>query len=502
MKKLFASRSFYIGIVAFIVIVVVLMALGVGRQEQENLTTTTVETGSVRQLVSVSGIAEAEQTAELAFPTSGIVSAVNVSRGDVVEEGAILITLSAEALLADRADAVATLSRAIATRDELLAGPQTETRAATAETVTLKNTSLQTIETTQAELVANARRTLLSSGLTATSDDPEEESVAPIISGTYTCDQEGTYIMEMYASGANSGYSVRLSGLESGTFSASTEQASIFGSCGLRALFDANSRYSNAIWEIEIPNKQSPLYVTNRNAYALAQTQAESAIEVATQDLAQTEANAASSNAPARSEAIARANADIASANARIARVDSQIADRVLRAPFAGTITSVDVSPGETVTTAPVVNLLAESDFEITARIPEIDIGKLIVGQNVEMVFDARSDITLTGTVDFISLKATEIDGVAYYEAIIQLPDVPVWMRSGLNADIDITVSESADTLRVANRFITETDGAYTVVTKNGETLATTTVQVTLRGNDGFTAITGVNAGDILVAPE
>jgi hypothetical protein len=145
---------------------------------------------------------------------------------------------------------------------------------------------------------------------------------------------------------------------------------------------------------------------------------------------------------------------------------------------------------------------LAESDFEITARIPEIDIGKLLVGQNVEMVFDARSDITLTGTVDFISLNATLVDGVAYYDAIIQLPDVPVWMRSGLNADIDITVSESADTLRVANRFITETNGTYSVITKNGEILATTTIQVTLRGNDGFTAITGVNAGDILVAPE
>jgi len=225
MKKLFMSRSLYVGIAILIVIGVVLMALGVGRQKEATLVTTTVETGSVRQLVSVSGIAEAEQTAELAFPTSGIVSAVNVNQGDVVTEGTILVTLSADALLADRADAVAALTRAVATRDELLAGPQTEARAATAESISLKNTSLNTIQATQADLVANARRTLLSSGLTATSDDPEEESVAPIISGTYTCDEEGTYIMDMYSSGANSGYSFRLSGLETGTFNASVEQA-------------------------------------------------------------------------------------------------------------------------------------------------------------------------------------------------------------------------------------------------------------------------------------
>jgi hypothetical protein len=120
------------------------------------------------------------------------------------------------------------------------------------------------------------------------------------------------------------------------------------------------------------------------------------------------------------------------------------------------------------------------------------------------MVFDAKSDEVLTGTIDFISLRATEIDGVAYYEAIVGLPTVPVWMRSGLNADIDITINETVNSLRVANRFITESDGVYTVITRTGDQTATTntTVTVTLEGNDGYTAITGVNAGDILVAPE
>lgn len=501
MKKLLVSRSFYVALSALVVMVVIAMAFGVGRQEKVELVTTAVETGPVRQLVSVSGIAEAKQTAELAFPTSGIVSTVEVQQGDVVTQGTVLVSLSVDALLADRADAVAALNRAIATRDELLAGPQAEARAATAETVALKNTTLNTVEATQADLVANARRALLSSGLTATSDDPEEESVAPIISGTYTCDEEGVYVMDMYSSGSDSGYSYKLSGLETGTYSASTEQASAFGNCGLRALFTSNSPYRNAVWTIEIPNPQSPLYVANRNAYNLAKTQAESAIEVAKQDLAQTKANATNSNAPARSEAVARASADIASANARIARIDAQLADRVIRAPFDGTVTQIDILPGETVGVTPVVTLLAESAFEVTARIPEIDIGKLLVGQTVEMVFDARSDTTLTGTIDFISLQATEIDGVAYYQATISLPEVPVWMRSGLNADIDIIISEVNDSLRIPKRFLIEDDGTYQVKSKIGEQLATSTVSVTLEGNDGYVAITGINAGDIIVAP-
>jgi len=74
-------------------------------------------------------------------------------------------------------------------------------------------------------------------------------------------------------------------------------------------------------------------------------------------------------------------------------------------------------------------------------------------------------------------------------------------MRSGLNADIDIVIIDAADSLRVPSRFVTQTDGGAQVRTKVGELVATTTVNVTLTGNDGFTAITGLNQGDIVVAP-
>jgi hypothetical protein len=41
----------------------------------------------------------------------------------------------------------------------------------------------------------------------------------------------------------------------------------------------------------------------------------------------------------------------------------------------------------------------------------------------------------------------------------------------------------------------------YAVLKQTGETSATTTIDVTLEGDDGFVAITGLNDGDVLVAP-
>jgi hypothetical protein len=74
-------------------------------------------------------------------------------------------------------------------------------------------------------------------------------------------------------------------------------------------------------------------------------------------------------------------------------------------------------------------------------------------------------------------------------------------MRSGLNADINIIISETTDTLRLPKRFVTKTDTGYTVLLRNGETVASTTISVTLEGNDGYVAITGLTLGDTVVAP-
>jgi multidrug efflux pump subunit AcrA (membrane-fusion protein) len=334
------------------------------------------------------------------------------------------------------------------------------------------------------------------------SNEPNEDAAPPVVSGSYTCTEEGTYRLELYSSGSQSGYSYYVTGIESGTYSASTQQAIALGNCGLRIIFDDNSNYGRSVWFIDIPNQKSPSYVQNRNTYALTVTQAESAIANAQQAVTLAQANATNSNAEPRSEALVRANASVSQAQAQLAKIDATIRDRVLRTPFSGTVTDIDILPGETVTTAPVLTLLGEASFEITARIPEIDIGKLATGQKAELVFDARSTEVLTGTVDYISLVATLIDGVAYYEARIVLPETPAWLRSGLNADIDIITKEATGNLRIPSRYLVDSETGYQVLLQQAnQQTSSTTVDLILEGNDGYAAITGLTEGDILVAP-
>ena len=505
MLKLFHSRSFYIILAFGAILLILFMAFGFGGQNEEPLVTTTVEIGSVRELVSVSGIAEADQTAELAFPVSGIVESVSVKIGDVVESGDLLISLNTRALQADRQDALALIAKARADRDELIEGPTASARDISAQNILTQQELLRNITETENQKVENAYRNLLSSDLTSFSDDSNEDAVPPTISGTYTCDDEGSYQIRTFSSNSESGYSFQVSGLEEGIFNASVDQPTLFGRCGLRIKFDEGSEYRRTEWTIDIPNQKSPQYTINRNNYSLAITQRTGAISAAEQALSLADFDSINQNAPARSEQITRANATIAQAEAQLARIDAIISDRILTAPFGGTVTEIDILPGETVNISPVITLLARNGFEVTARIPEIDIGQLAVGQQVEMFFDAKTDEMITGEIDFISLKSTEIDGVAYYEAVIDLVNVPDWMRSGLNADIDIIINEERNVLRLPKRFITGDESA-TVLILTGDSkpdfrTTSRTVEVIMEGNDGFVAITGLNEGDTVVSP-
>lgn len=501
--RFFNGRSISIGITGLAIIGVAAMAYHLTRDTTPRYTTATVERGTVEQLVSVSGVAEALQQADLGFPIPGVIATISVQTGDSVAAGDTLATLRQADLQADRQAAAATLAQARATLAELVAGPTDTTRAAADETVTLKEAALATVRTEQAQAIRNAYRTLLSDGLAAVAVDPSEEAPAPTVSGTYTCDEPGTYELEVYTSDTRSGYSYHVRGLETGSFPVSTTQPAPLGACGLRIQFAADENYHRSEWRIDIPNPDAAVYTKNVNAYQTARTVASTSIRLAEQELALAVANAANTVAPARREAIAGATAAVEQAAAQLTRIDAQLTDRRLTAPFAGTIADVTAEPGETVSTAPIITMLTGEQFEVTARIPEIDIGKLAVGQTVRMTFDARPSEPLTGTIRFVSPQATIIDGVSYYEAIITPDTTPAWIRSGLNADIDIIIDAAADSLRIPRRFLIETDTGHAVqqLSPHGG-VSTTTVTLRLAGNDGYAAITGLSPGATVVAPE
>lgn len=496
------KRSFHIAIATILIVLAAVFLIRTVANDGEERITSVVTRGDVQNIVSVSGVIEAEETAELAFPQGGIVASVHADEGDTVERGFILATQDQAALEAERRDAYAALLIAEANRDELISGPRTEARSVTDTSVSIAEQNLARTIAEEEEKVNNARRALYSTGLEALPENKNSDDTAPSITGTYNCAEGGTYTLSVYRSGSRSGYSYTLSGLESGTFTAYTEAPAPLGTCGLYVQFASGEIYSTQDWTVTIPNTRSSFYVTNLNAYDLALQQQKNNVEAKEQALDFALREQTLENADPRTEALRRENATVMQAAARLAAVDARIADRTLRAPFGGTISSIDVLPGETVTTAPIVTLVGGGDFELTMRIPEIDITKVAIGQRARVVFDARPEDVQEATIAFISPLATEIDGVAYFEATVRFTEPPAWLRGGLNADVDIIVDTVSDTLRIPKRFLIEDEGTYAVIIgMNEDTPITKSIDVQFVGNDGFVAITGLSEGETVIAP-
>lgn len=485
----------------FIAIAVVLI-MKVLFPQTPNWVTTQVEIGDVKEIVSVSGFVEASIIADLAFQSSGNITDVLVNEGDKVVTGALLATLASAQLVAERREATNALAAARASYAKTAAGPR-------AESVTVSNTNvrnaelkLEQVKLEEAKRVANSRAALLSSDLISVTTNLDEDSTPPIVSGTYSCVDEGQYDISVYSSAAGSGYSYNFTGLETGNASAGTDQPSAIGACGLFLQFIPGDIYSNSNWSIEVPNERSSSYVSLKNAYDLAKTVAQNNIASAENNLTLVRNEANLSLAPARSEDLNKDLAAIAQAEARIAAIDARIGDRSIVAPFTGTITEVLITKGETTPIGPALVLLADDAFTIKARVPEIDIIKIIRDQEVDIVFDAASSETITGKVANISPVAKQIDGVAYFEITVSLATYPTWIRAGLNADIDIITQSKEKVLRLPKRFVvTLADGSKAVLIPQSNRTATTSIEVLFTGNDSFLEIAGLPEGTVVVAP-
>lgn len=463
--------------------------------------TITVSRGTVESVVSVSGFVEATQLANLGFPTNGIVTDVMVQEGDVIEAGDIIATQGAQQLVAQRIQAVAA-------RDALAAQLEASENGASPETIALSviaadnaETALEKTKQEQATKIEAARRTLYSNNLQARSTDSAEEAVPPTISGAYTCTATGTYSISLYSSQADSNYSYRYNGLETGNDTAYINQPDTLGECGLSIQFAPNSKYNASNWTIQIPNTDAPNYTSVQNAYNIAVEQADVAITAAENALLSNTQEEVAVTARTRREILAQQSAELRSAQAKITEIDAAIIDRSIIAPFSGVVTDVSVEIGETAGTAPVITTLANNTFELITRIPEIDINQIAVGQTAFVTFDAAADERLAGTIIYVAPLAIEIDGVAYFEAKIQLEQTPTWLRAGLNSDIDIVTNTQPDLLRLPKRYITTTDTSDTVLVMRDGAYTPTTVTIVAAGTDGFVGITGVAEGDTIALP-
>ena len=476
LRKLKKRHWVIIGIVLLIILLI-----AIRKNNQDPYSAYTVTRTDVSDELLLAGTVDARDRVDLGFASSGRVKAVHFKVGDQVKKGDVIAEIEQNKLVADLTQAQANY---------------TLTKVDTSVDTKSAEDDYATILAEQNEIVDNAYRALLSNDLQAyATNETSSEVAAPTITGTYNASIEGDYAITVYSSGASSGYSFQINGLENGTYTAQVNQPGRLGAKGLFIQFESGDLYKGTEWTVPVPNNRSSTYTTYLNAY-------ENAVKARDRLVADAENNLVR-NSAIIDGTVTRNDARRQQAASQVNAVYAQLGDGKITAPFDGIVAKNDLEVGEIVNAfTPEIVVFGDLVKQLDLNVPEIYINKIGIGDQVSVTLDAYEDLSFNGVVDFIDLVDTEVDGVPVYQTDVTILEEDDRIRVGMNAKASIVSAQRESVLAVPAHYLVEQDGqTYVRLRYEGNDAGELTLVTTgLRGNDGLIEIIdGVSEGDVVV---
>lgn len=131
----------------------------------------------------------------------------------------------------------------------------------------------------------------------------------------------------------------------------------------------------------------------------------------------------------------------VQAARLALEEAQSNLEKATLKAPFAGTVTAVNVKVGDVVAAGQSAFVLATLD-RLQARttdLTELDVARVAVGQQAKVKVDALPGREFTGKVSAIALQARDYRGDVVYAVTVALDDVgDAPLRWGMTAQVEI----------------------------------------------------------------
>lgn len=443
------KRLLTIIIILAVVGVIAFFGITALRQRQQEATLSDLQTvvasrGSLTATIGATGMVHANQTAVLTWQTSGNIEQISVAAGDTVSADQVLATLQTSSLS-------------------------------------------QNIILAQADLIS-AQRAL---------DDLLNDTTSPIqaLQAVYSAEQ-GIRTAERAMD--------RFEGDEYKDALDEARQNVIDRGDELEAAQEAFEPYED--WDASNETRQDyeQELIDAQNAYDEA---------VRTVDLLELEAEVAQANLDAANAALAAAqrvydrvkdgpNADdVTVLESRIAAAQAALDLTQLTAPFAATVTEVNLKPADRVAPGTLAIRLDDlSRLVVDVQVSEVDINRIEMGQNVNLTFDAILDKEYHGTVTEVAQVGSVVQGIVQFNVSVELTDADEDVRPGMTAGVNIIVEQLDNVLLVPNRAVRLVDGQRVVYILQNEQLEMIEITLGASSDTESEVVDGeLQSGDLIV---
>lgn len=139
---------------------------------------------------------------------------------------------------------------------------------------------------------------------------------------------------------------------------------------------------------------------------------------------------------------------------ATLADARERLADSSIRAPFAGTVATLNVKRGDAVSANAVIAMLITTQRIAEISLNEVDVAKVRTGQRAALTFDAIPGLELTGAVSAIDTIGTTSAGVVSYTVEIAFDAQDERVKPGMTVTAVITLEAKPDVLLIQNAAV------------------------------------------------
>lgn len=169
-------------------------------------------------------------------------------------------------------------------------------------------------------------------------------------------------------------------------------------------------------------------------------------------------------------------------------------------APISGTVIQRKFEPGQSFNPDNPI-LLISDHLTVKTKVDETDIGQVVIGQNAEITLDAFPNEVVIAKVDQIAFNAVTENGVTTYVVDVLPTKAPVFLRSGMTANVKIKGEKKKNTISLPLAAIQNKGEQLYVITENKQTQDLEEVEVKIGpSHDRQVEIqSGLKDGDIVM---
>ena len=392
--------------------------------------TAKVERGNLRNSVTATGTLQAVTTVQVGSQASGTISALYADFNSQVKKGQVIAQLNPATTQAQVQQAQANLLQARAALQQA--------QAQVAQSHAVINQSRAGVTDAQAKALA-AQSTVLNSQAGVSS------AQANMMMLKAEMDDAARFLQQQQSLEA-SGVVARRD-VETAQTSYQTAQA----------------RYNQAVAQVE----QAKLSAQSSSSSGIAQSQA--AIKQAQAQVEQSQAQSQNSAAQ-----VQNASAQVQQAEAALQLAEINLSQTTIRSPIDGIVVSRDVNVGQTVAaslSSPTLFTIANdlTQMQVIANIDQADIGLVEQAKGVSFTVDAFPGAEFKGTIQQMRLNPQNVQNVVTYNVVIDVSNPEQKLKPGMTANLEITIDERNNVLKVPNaalRFTPQTATAQQQTTQ------------------------------------